>query len=106
MLFRVSRTDRKNINEVNSSKYKSYTECLIKGVDPLDGEYIELKIVEKLKEVTKTMKAELKEEILKELRSEMNENFEELKKEYDQKYDFTISEVDHTDIAGHGQPIE
>lgn len=36
----------------------------------------------------------------------MNEKFEELKKEYDQKYDFNISETDHMDIAGHGQPIE
>ena len=108
LLFRVSRTDRKNINEVNSSKYKSYTECLIKGVDPLDGEYIELKIVEKHKEVAKTMKAELKEEILIELWSEMNENFEELKREYDQKYDFNLlnDDDDHMDIAGHGQRPE
>ena len=106
LLFQVSRTDTKNIKEANSSKYQSYKECLIKGVDPLDGEYIHLNIDEKLKEVAKSKKVELKEEILKELRSEMNENFEELKKEYDQKYDFTISETDHMDIAVHGQPIE
>ena len=82
LLFQGSRTDTKNIKEANASKYQSYKECLIKGVDPLDGEYIELKIDEKLKEVAKTMKAELKEEILKELRSEMNENFDHFELSY------------------------
>ena len=49
------------------------------------------------------MKKELKEEILNEIRMEMDSKIEEIKKEFDSKFDFNISEVDHMDIAGHGQ---
>lgn len=31
----------KNIKEEGSSKYSTYKECLVKGVDPIDGSYID-----------------------------------------------------------------
>ena len=78
----------------------------MKSTEPLDGEYIDLKINENFEESQKLLKEVLKEEILNELRLEFDEKFEELKKEYDTKYDFNLSEDDHMDIAGHGQKPE
>ena len=96
----------KKIKEEDSPKYQTYKDCLVKSTEPLDGEYIDLKINENFEESQKLLKEVLKEEILNELRLEFDEKFEELKKEYDTKYDFNLSEDDHMDIAGHGQKPE
>jgi hypothetical protein len=52
----------------------------MKGVDPLDGEYIDWKLDEKFEEISSQWKKDIKEEILKEVKMETNEKFEELKK--------------------------
>lgn len=96
----------KRIKEEDSPKYQTYKDCLVKGVDPLDVEYINIKIEEKLEDSKKSLKEVLKEEVLKELRLEFEEKFEDLKKEYLTKYDFNLSDDDHMDIAGHGQKPE
>ena len=74
-------------------------------MDPLSGEYIDMKIDEKWEDMSKVwkeeLKLELKEEILKELRQEI---VEEIKKECDKKYN--LSDDDHMDIAGHAQHID
>jgi hypothetical protein len=101
-----SSNSKKVKEEEGSLKIQTYKECLLKGVDPLDSEHIDLKIEEKFEESTKILKEELKQEILKELRFEFNEKFEEIKKEFDTKYDFNLSDDDHMDIAGHGQKPE
>lgn len=95
-------SNSKRIKEEDSPKYQTYKDCLVKGVDPLDIEYVNIKIEEKFEDSKKS----LKEEILKELRAEFDENFEEIKKEYLTKYDFNLSDDDHMDIAGHGQKPE
>jgi hypothetical protein len=86
--------------EVISPRCKTYKECLVKGVDSLNGEYMDMKIDEKWEDMSKVwkeeLKIELKEEILKELRQEI---VEEIKKEYDRRY---IPNDDHMEIAGHG----
>jgi hypothetical protein len=58
-----------------------YKECLMKGVDPLDAEYIDWKLDEKFKVISPQWKKDIKEEILMEVKMEMNEKFEELKKD-------------------------
>ena len=76
------------INEyASSSKQLTYKECLVKGVDPLDGEYIDLKIDEKMEEARNTIKGEIKEVVLKELQVEFYEKFYNLKKEYEEKFE-------------------
>lgn len=97
----------KNINKEESPKYQTYQECLLKGLDPLDSEYIDQELDKRFEEFSKIIKKELKEEILKELRREMDEKFEEIKSECDQKYDFNLlNDEDNMDIAGHGQHPE
>ena len=59
----------------------------MKGVDPLDGEYIDLKIDEKMEEARNTIKVEIKEVVLKELQVEFYEKFHNLKKEYEGKFE-------------------
>lgn len=93
-----------NIKNEGSSQKPTYKECLTKGVDPLDGEYIDWKIIEKFEEASPQIKKELKEEILKELKKEMNDKFEEMKKAYDEKFEVSFSDVDTMDLGGHGQP--
>jgi hypothetical protein len=95
-------SNSKRIKEEDSPKYETYKDCLLKGVDPLDIEYVNIKIEEKFEDSKKS----LKEEILKEIRAEFDEKFEEIKKEYLTKYDFNLSDDDHMDIAGHGQKPE
>jgi hypothetical protein len=89
--------------EEESLQTLTYKACLLKGVDPLNSEHIDLKINEKFEQIVKIWKEELKAEILKELQAEFNEKFEALKREYDSKYDLNFSDDDHMDIAGHGQ---
>jgi hypothetical protein len=78
----------------------------MKGVDPLDSEYIDCKLEEKFKEISPLWKKDIKEEILKEVKMEMNEKFEELKKEYNAKFDISFSDEDIIEIGGHGQKSE
>lgn len=62
------------MKEEESPKYQTYKSCLLKGLDPLDSEYIDMKIDEKFQEVKKLIKEELKEDILKELRKSLIES--------------------------------
>uniref|UniRef100_A0A453GMH3 Uncharacterized protein n=1 Tax=Aegilops tauschii subsp. strangulata TaxID=200361 RepID=A0A453GMH3_AEGTS len=48
------------VKEEDSTKYETHKECLVKGVDPLDGEYIDSEINEKFEQLAKSMKEELK----------------------------------------------
>lgn len=84
----------------------TYKECLMKGVDPLDGSYIDWKIEEKFELIYPQWKKEFKEDILKEVRKELNDKFEEMKKAYDQKFEITLSDEDIMDIGGHAQKPE
>nr|ABA99251.1 hypothetical protein LOC_Os12g40640 [Oryza sativa Japonica Group] len=94
------------IKEEGYSKKPTYKECLTKGVDPLDGEYIHWKIIEKFEEASPQLKKELKEEILKELKQEMDQKFEQMKKAVDEKLEVSFSDLDTMDLGGHGQPDE
>jgi hypothetical protein len=90
-----------NIKKESMNK-PTYKECLMKGVDLLDGKYIDWKLDEKIEAISPQWKKDIKEEILKEIKMEMNENFEELKKEYNAKFDILFSDEDIMDIGGHG----
>jgi hypothetical protein len=88
-------------------KKPTYKECLIKGVDPLDGEYIDWKLDEKFETISPQWKKDIKEEILKEVKKEMQEKFEELKKEYNAKCEISFSDEETMmDIGGHYQKVE
>jgi hypothetical protein len=78
----------------------------MKRVDPLDGEYIDWKLDEKIEAISPQWNEDIKEEILKEVKMEIHENFEELKKEYNAKFEISISDEDIMDIGGHGQKSE
>jgi hypothetical protein len=80
----------------------TYKECLMNGVDPLDGEYIDWKLDKKIEVISPQWKKDIKEEILKEVKMEMNEKFEELKKEYNAKFDISFLDEDIMDVGGHG----
>jgi hypothetical protein len=95
--------DIKKEEVLNKSTYK---ECLMKDVDPLDGEYTDWKLDEKFDVISPQWKKDIKEEILKEVKMEMNENFEELMKKYNAKFDISFSDEDIIDIGGHGQKLE
>jgi hypothetical protein len=75
----------------------------MKGMDPLDGEYIDLKLDENFKKNITIMKKDIKEEILKEVKMEMNEKFKELKKEYNAKFDISFSDEDIMKIGDTGK---
>ena len=102
-----------NIKEEGMSSKKTYKECLIRGVDPLDSEYIDIKLQERYDQILPEWKKELKQEILTELKVEMTECFEKMKKEYESKYDIdqflnddSMDIVEKEDIRGHGQSME
>jgi hypothetical protein len=80
----------------------TYKECLMKDMDPLNGEYIDWKLDGEFEEISPQWKKDIKEEILKEVKMEMNEKFEELKKEYNVKFDISFSDEDIMEIGGHG----
>jgi hypothetical protein len=84
----------------------TYKECLMKGVDRLDGEYIDWKLDEKFEAISPQWKKDIKKEILKEIKMEMNENFEELKKEYNAKFDISFSDKYIMNTGGHGKKSE
>jgi hypothetical protein len=75
----------KKPKEEESPKYGSYKQCLIKGVDPLDGEYIDQKIDEKMEEAMNSIKLEIKEQVLREVRVDITEKFHELKKQHEEE---------------------
>ena len=75
-------------------------------MDPLDGEYIDLKIDEKLEETKNIIKEELKEDILRELQIEFDDRFDKLKKEYeflndDDKYDINMEDSQNPEWANN-----
>jgi hypothetical protein len=73
----------------------------MKGVDPLDSEYIDWKLKEKFEVISPQWKIDIKEEILKEVKREMCERFVELNKEYNGKFEISFSDEEHMmDIAG------
>ena len=74
----------KKPKEEESPKYGSYKQCLIEGIDPLDGEYIDQKIDEKMGDALNSTKLEIKEQVLREVRAEITEKFYELKKQNEQ----------------------
>lgn len=76
---------------------------MIKGTDPLDVSYLDLKIDEKFENISSQWKKDIKEEILIDIRNKMNYKFEEMKKAFDEKFDISISDVETMDIVGHGQ---
>ena len=84
----------------------TYKECLMKGVDPLDGSYIDWKIEEKFELIYPQWKKEFKDEILKEVKKEMHDKLEEIKKSCDEKFEIPFSDEDIMDIGGHGQKSE
>ena len=63
----------KKPKEEEPPKYDSYKQCLVKDVDPLDGEYIDQKIDEKIGDAMNSTKLEIKEQVLREVRVEMTE---------------------------------
>ena len=67
----------------SSSRNKTYKETLVKGVDPLDVQYIAIKIEEKFQQMYPEWKKEIKQEVLKEVKEEMTEELDKIKKEYD-----------------------
>jgi hypothetical protein len=100
-----------------SSKKPTYKECLVKGVDPLDSEYIDSKLEEKSEKIYPQWKKEIKEEIMIEVKKEMQEQFVNMKKKYDDKFDIDQFSNDDDkmdiegnnstmDIKGHGQNEE
>jgi hypothetical protein len=56
---------------------------LVKGVDPLDVQYIAIKVEEKLQQIYPEWKKEIEKEILNKVKEEMKEEFDKIKKEYD-----------------------
>lgn len=71
------------IQGASSSKKPTYKECLLKEVDPLDGEYIDQKIEEKFEQIYPEWKKEIKHEVYREVKEEITEEFNKLKKEYE-----------------------
>uniref|UniRef100_A0A0A9GIP3 Uncharacterized protein n=1 Tax=Arundo donax TaxID=35708 RepID=A0A0A9GIP3_ARUDO len=94
------------IRDDGPSRKPTYKESLIKGIDPLDGEYIDFKLKEKFEIISSQWKKDIKEEVLKDLRKEMDEKFKNIKKEYEGRLDILISDKDIMDIGGHGQKPE
>ena len=89
------------------AKKVTYKDCLTKGVDPMDGQYIEMKIAQKFEMIFPEWKKTLKEEIMMELKGELYNKLEEFKRDMDAKMDISFSgSEENDDIAGHGQRSE
>jgi len=108
-----------NIREDEPSRPHTYKEVVKKEIDPLNEEYVNTKMKEKLESITIQWKKDIKEEILQEIRGEIDENFENImkdyeeniKKDYESKMNIQISDDDKNDdemldIRGHGQRPE
>lgn len=123
-------TKKAKVKEEPSSSQTTYKQVLEKGIDPLDGEYIDLKIEEKIENIAPKWKKDIKESIVKELKKgiiketmdikkeikeklkeqvsqitkEIKDNFEKFKEEYDAKFDIPILEEDEPmDTSNHSQ---
>ncbi|KAJ1264741.1 hypothetical protein BS78_08G024500 [Paspalum vaginatum] len=82
-------------------------ECPNKGMDPMDGQYTDMKIVQKFEILSPEWKKNIKEKIMIELKRELYNKFEEMNREYDSKMDISLSgNEDIDDIGGHGQMTE
>jgi len=105
-----------NIREEGSSRPHTYKEAEKKDIDPLNEEYVNTKIKEKLETMTLQWKKDIKEEILQEIKGEIDAKFENImkdyevniKKDYESKMNIQISDYDENDdemldIRGHGQ---
>jgi len=108
-----------NIREEESSRPHTYKEAVKKDIDPLNEEYVNTKIKEKLETMTLQWKKDIKEEILQEIKGEIDAKFENImkdyevniKKDYESKMNIQISDYDENDdemldIRGHGQRPE
>ena len=108
-----------NIREEGSSRPHTYKEAVKKDIDPLNEEYVNTKIKEKLETMTLQWKQDIKEEILQEIKGEIDAKFENImkdyevniKKDYESKMNIQISDYDENDdemldIHGHGQRPE
>ncbi|KAJ1259419.1 hypothetical protein BS78_10G153700 [Paspalum vaginatum] len=95
------------LKEDRMAKKGIYKECPNKGMDPMDGQYIYMKIAQKFKIMSPEWKKNIKEEIMIELKRELYNKFEEMKREYDAKIDISLSSSeDNDDIVGHNQRPE
>ena len=105
-----------NIREDEPSRPHTYKEAEKKDIDPLNEEYVNTKIKEKLETMTLQWKKDIKEEILQEIKGEIDAKFENImkdyevniKKDYESKMNIQISDYDENDdemldIRGHGQ---
>ena len=112
-----------NTREEGSNKPSYKKKSSQKEIDPLDGEYLDRKIIEKFEsiapewkkeiksQIIQELKQELKNQILNELKEEMQEKFKCLKKEFADKYDFPMVDdameddknEDNMNIRGYGQ---
>ncbi|WVZ48793.1 hypothetical protein U9M48_000202 [Paspalum notatum var. saurae] len=89
------------------AKKATYKDHLTKGVDPMDGQYIEMKIAQIIEMIFPEWKKTLKEEIMMELKGKLYNKLEEFKKDFDVKMDISLSgSEENNDIAGHGQRSE
>ena len=108
-----------NIREEESSRPHTYKEAVKKDIDPLNEEYVNTKMKEKLESITLQWKKDIKEEILQEIKGEIDAKFENImkdyevniKKDYESKMNIQISDYDENDdemldIRGHGQRPE
>ena len=108
-----------NIREEGPSRPHTYKEAVKKDIDPLNEEYVNTKIKEKLETMTLQWKQDIKEEILQEIKGEIDERFENIrkdyeeniKKDYESKMNINISDYEENDdemldIRGHGQRPE
>ena len=108
-----------NIREEGSSRPHTYKEAVKKDIDPLNEEYVNTKMKEKLESITLQWKKDINEEILQEIKGEIDAKFENImkdyeeniKKDYDSKMNIQISDDDDNDdemldIRGHRQRPE
>jgi hypothetical protein len=94
-----------NIREEVLSRLHTYKEVLKKEIDPLNEEYINMEMKEKLESITLQWKKDIKEEILQEIRVEIDEKIENItkyyeeniKKDYESKMNIQKSDDDNED---------
>ncbi|WVZ63862.1 hypothetical protein U9M48_013460 [Paspalum notatum var. saurae] len=89
------------------AKKATYKDCLTKEVDPMDGQYIKMKIAQKFEMICPEWKKTLKEKIMMELKGKLYNKFEEFKRDFDAKIEISLSgSEENDDTAGHDQRSE
>ncbi|KAJ1261660.1 hypothetical protein BS78_09G047500 [Paspalum vaginatum] len=68
------------LREDRMPKKGIYKECPNKGMDPMDGQYMDMKIAQKFEIMSPEWKKNIKEEIMIELKRELYNKFEEMKR--------------------------